>query len=120
MAHDEALADRLRDLLADRVGIEERRMFGGLAFLLDGALCAGVLGEELVARVAAEETAAVLELPHVRPFDFTGRPMRGFVFVAAEGCAMDGDLAAWVERGLRVATSRKGSAAPKRGARRRR
>ena len=85
MAFDEALAERVRSALAGEEGVTERKMFGGLAFMLDGHMSCGIVGEELMLRLGPEGAAAALERPHVRPMDFTGRPLKGMVFVAPEG-----------------------------------
>ena len=105
MAYDEQLADRVRAALRGRAGITERRMMGGLTFLCDGRMCGGVLGRDLVVRVGRDEMAAMLRRPHVRPMDFTGRPLAGFVYVAPEGLRRDIDLLAWLDRGLAVAAA---------------
>ena len=83
MAYDEALAQRILDVLGDRAHVSERRMFGGWALMLDGHMACGVIGDELLARVGAEAYEDALDLPHVRQMDFTGRPMTGFVIVDA-------------------------------------
>jgi hypothetical protein len=80
-------------------------MFGGLAFLLGGNLCVGVLGEELLVRVGPQAHAEALAARHAREMDFTGRPMKGFVSVAAEGLESDADLEGWIARGIAVAAS---------------
>ena len=105
MGYDEQLADRVRSLLAVFPGISERKMFGGLAFLLRGNMCCGVVGGELMVRVGRESYEAALHEPYAREMDFTGRPLRGFIYVAAEGLTSEGDLRAWVERGARYAES---------------
>ena len=105
MAFDEQLAERVRGLLVVFPGIVERKMFGGLAFLLRGNMCCGVVGDALMVRVGRESYEAALGEPHVREMDFTGRPLRGFIYVAAEGLTSQGDLRAWVERGARYAES---------------
>jgi len=105
MAYDEALAQRLRALLARRRGVAEQRMFGGLCFTLDGRMCCGVLGADLVVRVPADAFAQALAEPGTRPMDFTGRPMKGFLFVDRSGSATDDGLADWVERGVQCARS---------------
>jgi len=79
MAYDQALATRARNLVAGRKGVTEKAMFGGLAFLLDGKMFCGVLGNELLARVGPDAHDVAMEKPHVRIMDFTGRPMRGYV-----------------------------------------
>ncbi len=97
MAYDESLAERVREILDDRPDLTERKMFGGIGFMLGGNMCCGVLGDELVARHGPDGEAAHGE-PHVRAFDFTGRPMSGFVLVGPEATAEDEDLDAWVAR----------------------
>lgn len=98
MAYDLRLAERLRTLLAPRRGVEERAMFGGLAFLQDGKMFCGVSGDELLARVGPEAHEEALARPHVRVMDFTGKPMRGYVFVGPGALASDAALAAWVSQ----------------------
>jgi len=105
MAYDEGLAERIRCLLEGRSDLSERKMFGGLAFLVGGNMCVGVVGEELMVRVGPKQHASALRSPHARPMDFTGRPMQGFVFVACEGFEADDDLHRWVTRGLAFASS---------------
>jgi TfoX/Sxy family transcriptional regulator of competence genes len=100
MAFDEGLAQRIREQLADLDGLGERRMFGGICFLLDGAMLAGVLGDDLIARVGKDGYSAALEQPHARPFDFAGRPSNGIVYVAPEGIAEDRALAKWLDRAI--------------------
>jgi TfoX/Sxy family transcriptional regulator of competence genes len=100
MAFDEGLADRARAILRERVEAGERRMFGGLAFMVHGHMACGIMKDELMVRVGAEAHGESLAQPHARPMDFTGKPMRGFVIVGAEGLRSRADLAAWVERGL--------------------
>jgi TfoX/Sxy family transcriptional regulator of competence genes len=95
MAYDEILAQRVRNALENQAGITERRMFGGLAFLVDGKLFVGISGSELMARVGVERYQDALALPHVRQMDFTGRPMKGYVYIAP-GLADDQNLKAWV------------------------
>ena len=110
MTYDEGLAERIRSVIGDDPGVEERKMFGGLAVLLHGNMACGVLGEELMVRVGPDAWDEALDLPHAREMDFTGRSMRGMVYVGVDGIAEDDDLAAWVERGLAFA----GSLPPKR------
>jgi TfoX/Sxy family transcriptional regulator of competence genes len=99
MADDESLAERVRRVLSDRVGVDERKMFGGLAFLLGGRMFCGIVKAELMVRVGPERYAEALALPHARPMDFTGRPMTGMVYVAAAGLRGSA-LDRWVERGI--------------------
>jgi hypothetical protein len=103
MAYDEGLADRVRGVIAVRPEVTERRMFGSLAWLVQGNLAVAVTGEELLVRVAPGDAERVLAEPHVRTFDMGGRTMRGFVVVGAEGIAADEDLAHWVDEGADVA-----------------
>jgi hypothetical protein len=105
MAYDEGLATRIRDLLGDQPGLAEKKMFGGLAFLLDGNMACGVRGHDLTVRVGADAADAALREPGTRPFDLTGRPMKGWLLVDADGHAEDDDLRRWVDRGLAYATS---------------
>jgi TfoX/Sxy family transcriptional regulator of competence genes len=100
MAYDEALAERLRDRLGTAVGVSEKKMFGGLAFLTDGNMTVGVHGDDLIARIAPDDTAAALDRAGVRPFDITGRPMRGWVLVAGE-VLDDGELDGWIAQAQR-------------------
>ena len=105
MAYDEALADRVRALFVGRTGVREQKMFGGLCFMLDGNMACGIHGNELVVRVGKENLEDALSRQHSRPFDMTGRPLRGFVYVAAEGLGTDEELAEWAGRGIAYATS---------------
>ncbi len=84
MAYDAALADRLRDRLRDRVGVTEKKMFGGLAFLTHGNMTVGVHGDDLIVRISPDSTDAAMTQPGVRPFDLSGRPMRGWIVVAGD------------------------------------
>ena len=85
MAYDEKLADRVRDILEEEEGVTERKMFGGLAFMVRGHMACGIVGDDLMLRLGAEGAETALERPHVRPMDFTGKPLTGMVFVGAEG-----------------------------------
>ena len=100
MAYDEALASRVRAILGAHAGVDEKKMFGGLSFMLGGQMCCGVLKDQLVVRVGAEGLADALAQPHARPMDFTGRPSSGIVYVAAAGLGTDQELDAWVQRGV--------------------
>ena len=105
MAYDEALAERVRALLSMREDVTERKMFGGIAWMLAGNMACGVMREEVIVRVAREDYERALGEPHVRQFDFTGRPMRGFVCITPEGTAGDEGLAGWVDAGADYAGS---------------
>lgn len=105
MAYDEGLAQRVRELLEDQPALEERKMFGGLAFMLQGNMACGALGDALIVRVGPEAHDEVMALPGAGAFDFTGKAMRGIVKVEAGVCEEDDELAAWVERGKAFALS---------------
>lgn len=100
MAYDEQLAVRIRRVLAQRSDMTERRMFGGLSFLRHGRMCAGVVGQDLVVRIVDEEMPSALRRPHVRLMDFTGRPMRGFVYVGPRAIETEDALREWIDKGL--------------------
>jgi TfoX/Sxy family transcriptional regulator of competence genes len=105
MAYDEALADRIRDVLADRDDVSERKMFGGLAFMISGNMCCGVMGSDAMLRLGEEGVDAALDEPHTRVMDFTGRPMKNMVYVAPEGVQDDAELRRWVGRAVGFAGS---------------
>ena len=98
MAYDEGLAERIREIIGSR-GVVEKKMFGGLAFMVRGHMCCGVQGEELMLRVGPERFEETLAKPHARKMDFTGRPLKGFIYVDSEGLESDDDLAGWVQLG---------------------
>ncbi len=101
MAYDEHLADRVRQQLARRhVRFDEKRMMGGLCLMVNGKMCLGITDDRLMVRLDADDITARLAEPHVRPMDFTGRPLRGFLFVEAPGVDRDEDLGTWVRRAL--------------------
>jgi TfoX N-terminal domain len=100
VAYDEGLAQRLRASLANVPRLTEKKMFGGLAFLVAGNLCVGVIGEELVARVGPAAFPDAVGRTGARPFDFSGRPMAGWVMVRPEGVQDDDLLGGWVGRSL--------------------
>lgn len=102
MAYDEKLAGRVRRLLSRKPAFSERKMFGGLCFLLRGRMCCGVHGAELIVRVTPADQPAALAKPHVRAFDLTGRPMKGFVIVRPRGFATNSALRGWIAYGMRV------------------
>ena len=99
MAYDEFLADRIRQQLKTRhVGFEEKNMMGGLAFMVDGKMCLGIIKGELMARIGPEFYNDALSLPGAREMDFTGRSMTGYVFVNGSGIDMESQLDLWVEK----------------------
>jgi TfoX/Sxy family transcriptional regulator of competence genes len=99
MAYDEALADRVRAALAGESGVVERKMFGGLAFLVNGHMTCGIVGDDVMLRLGAEGAEQALRREHVRPMDFTGRPLTGMVFVEPAG-ARGHALRDWVQQAL--------------------
>lgn len=103
MAYDEQLADRIRKAIRSRNDITERKMFGGLAFLWLGRMCCGVVGRDLMVRIPADEFDAVIRNRQVRPMDFTGKPLKGFVYVSPPGFRTLAALRGWLSRGQRVA-----------------
>jgi TfoX/Sxy family transcriptional regulator of competence genes len=106
MAYDEDLANRIRELLAGEPGVTEKRMFGGLAFLVGGHMSVAASGQGgLMVRVDPEDTDALLARPHARPFEMRGRAMDGWLRVAPEGVGTKRQLEPWVERGVAYARS---------------
>ena len=105
MAYDEELADRIRELVSAQKGLTEKKMFGGLAFLVAGNMCVGVMGEELIARVGPAAYSTAVTLPGAHPFDFSSRPMAGWVMVRPEGFEDDVALGDWIGRSLEFARS---------------
>ncbi|MDH3943172.1 MAG: TfoX/Sxy family protein [Anaerolineae bacterium] len=105
MPHDEGLAHRIREMLDDGPAYVEKKMFGGLSFMVNGNMSVGITSDDLVVRVGKENDAEALSHPHTRPMDFTGKPMKGWIYVAPEGYASDEDLLAWIQRGLDFALS---------------
>ncbi|HUF53196.1 MAG TPA: TfoX/Sxy family protein [Dehalococcoidia bacterium] len=105
MAYDENLAERIRAVMGAEFNVNEKKMFGGVAFMIGGNMACGPVGDELMVRVGPEAYDDALARPHARPCDFTGRPMRGMVLVGRQGIASDDDLAAWVESGAAYARS---------------
>jgi TfoX/Sxy family transcriptional regulator of competence genes len=103
MAYDEGMATRLREMIGDERGVAEKRMFGGLAMLLNGNMAVGVHGEDLLVRTDPAQQEALLAEPGARVFDMTGRPMKGWLVIDASSCAEDDDLRRWVDRGMAFA-----------------
>jgi hypothetical protein len=101
MAFSEALAERIRQRLARRKNVEEKKMFGGVGFLLNGNLLVGVWKESLVVRLGPDEGDQALKEPHVKEFDITGRPMKGWVLVEPEGVEGDDLLSGWIQRAVK-------------------
>jgi len=105
MAYDEGLGQRIREQLEDCPGISEKKMFGGLCFLASGNMCCGIVGDELMVRVGPSAYADSLAQPRAREMDFTGKAMKGMIYVATAGFESDADLDSWLERGLAFAES---------------
>lgn len=109
MAYSEVLAQRIRDVIGGRSGVTERKMFGGIAWMVDGNMAVGTLGDDLMVRLDREDADSALQEPGVGPMDFTGRPMRGFLKVDASAIASSEELARWIDAGA----SHAGSLPPK-------
>jgi TfoX/Sxy family transcriptional regulator of competence genes len=105
VAYNEELAERVREALADRTDVEEKKMFGGLTFMVAGQMCCGVLKNDLIVRIEPTAFEALVAQPHVRPFDFSGRPMQGMVYVENSALADPEVLRTWVQRGTAYVTA---------------
>jgi TfoX/Sxy family transcriptional regulator of competence genes len=101
MAFSEALAERIRQRLARRKNVEERKMFGGVGFLLNGNLLVGVWKDSLCVRLGPDQAEEALLEPHVEEFDITGRPMKGWVLVEPKRIEGDDQLAGWIQRAMK-------------------
>ena len=100
MAYNEKLAERIRKILQFEKGFDEKKMFGGICYLLHGNMVCGILKNDLIVRVGQKDYADILTLPYTREFDITGRPMKGWVLVSASGIASDKALKGWIEKGI--------------------
>ena len=100
MNYDPEAAERVRQVLSDLDGVVEKRMVGGLSFLVNGNMCCGITDRALMVRVGAQGREQALREPHVRPMQLGGRALRGFICVEPAGFAADAALASWVQRGL--------------------
>ncbi len=99
MAYDEGVAQRVREAMIGLTEVDEKKMFGGICFMVRGNMCMGVTSEEIMVRVGVDGYGDALKQPHAREMDFTGKPLKGFVYVAPEGFESDDDLQTWVNRG---------------------
>lgn len=108
MSYDEKIAERIRRALQEETSISEQKMFGGLCFLKNGRMCVGITNDDLVVRVDPDELSGLLKRPHVRPMTFTGRPFRGFVYLAPAGYSSSAALRTWITRGLAAAAQAAG------------
>ena len=104
MAYDEALAEKLEKILEKEKGITKKKMFGGLCFLLNGNMCCGVIKDRLVLRVGPENYESALQDKNARPMDFTGKPLRGFIYVIPSGLKDKKSLEKWVQTGIDFAS----------------
>ncbi len=105
MAYNEELVGRVRGVLAKKRNVAEKKMFGGLTFMVRGKMACGVENDGLMVRVGPDAYDEALGRPHARPMDFTGRPMKGFVYVEPAGLEREVDLKTWVQRGVDFAMS---------------
>lgn len=103
MAYDEVLAQRVRAKLKSTRGLTEKKMFGGVGFLINGNMACGVNKQDLIVRLADADSDRALKRAYVRPFDMTGRPMKGWILVASEGLSADRALAEWIEKSVAFA-----------------
>lgn len=105
MAFDAGLAQRIRGYIGDRHGVTEKKMFGGIAFMLYGNMCVGIVDDKLMARVGTAAYDQLLKESQVTPMDFTGKPLKGYVYVHPDGLQADAQLARWIDRSIQfVAT----------------
>ncbi len=105
MPYDEALADRIGVILKDQPNVVGKKMFGGIAFMVSGNMCCGVVKDTLMLRVGAENYESLLSLPHAREMDFTGKSLKGMIYVDPEGLKTEEELKTWVERALEFVLS---------------
>ena len=105
MAFDEAVAERVRDALAGAPDVVEKKMFGGIAFMVRGNMCCGVIADRLMLRVGPVVYDTALSRPHAKPMDFTGRPMKGMIYVEPAGFASPVALKKWVDRAMEFTLS---------------
>jgi TfoX/Sxy family transcriptional regulator of competence genes len=104
MAYDLKLAERIRSQL-DGIPFIEKKMFGGIGFLLNGNMACGVNKDNLIVRIDPEKQNTLLKKPHAKPFDLTGRPMKGWLLVEADGCKTEQQLSSWVKEGIKFAST---------------
>jgi TfoX/Sxy family transcriptional regulator of competence genes len=100
MAYSESLARRIRQVFGPRRGITEKKMFGGVCFLLNGNMCVGIWKTSLIVRLGLEQAAAALEEPNVAEFNITGRPMKDWIMVEPDGLETDEQLTGWIQRAV--------------------
>ncbi|MBV9324238.1 MAG: TfoX/Sxy family protein [Chloroflexi bacterium] len=117
VVYNEALAERVRAVLLSMPDVDEKKMFGGVTFMVSGQMCCGVLKDDLVVKTGPEGFDQLVAQPHVRPFDFSGRPMVGMVYVASAGVASDAQLRGWIQRGLDFVQQNPKTTAPRKARR---
>jgi TfoX/Sxy family transcriptional regulator of competence genes len=105
MPFDDKLAGRVRKILEKIDGLSEKKMFGGICFLVNGHMALGLVNEDLMIRVKPDSYEKMLSQPHVRKMDFTGKPLKGFLYVGAKGTESEKDLRKWVLKGAKFALS---------------
>lgn len=105
MAYDEGLAFRIEEILSDKADLDEKRMFGGIAWLVNGNVAVGVYEESLISRIGPEDYQSALSKPGVREFDITGRPMKGWIMASDDAINEDNDLKYWIQKGLEFGSS---------------
>lgn len=120
MAYDELLAGRVRNLLKRRKEFSERKMFGGICFMIGGNMCCGVTTDELMLRLGEQLAEEALKEPHTREMDFTGKPLKSMIYVEQQGYQSDADLQEWVHRSAEFAASLPVKAPKKKAARKKR
>lgn len=103
MPFDDKLANRVRKILGEIDGLSEKKMFGGLCFLLNGNMALGLVNEDLMIRVRPDSYENMLSQPHVRKMDFTGKPLKGFLYIDEKGTETEKDLRKWVLKGVEFA-----------------
>lgn len=105
MPYDEKLALRVREIMKGQPGFIEHKMFGGVCFMVRGHMCCGIVKDDLMVRVGPDQYAAALKKPHARPMDFTGRPLKGIIYVSREGHKTAEDLRKWVDCGIKFVST---------------
>ena len=103
MAYNEQAAQRVRETIGNQPGLVEKKMFGGVGFILHGNMACGISKDDLIIRVGPNNYSDAVMRPHAHPFDITGRPMKGWIMVSLTGYANDEDLADWVQTGVEFA-----------------
>ena len=105
MAYDEMLAARIKEQIREIPGFSEKKMFGGIGFLIDGNMACGVHRNQMIVRLGMEQYKEAMAKPTVKTFDLTGKPMKGWITVAPEGCATEDDLKRWIDQSVAFAQS---------------